>query len=110
MMQFDYPDANVHAADRSTTTTPIQKLWMMNNPFVIEQAKQLARLLKSFDRSTARNIRNAYERLYGREPTSGELQLGISFLSDTDDSPADMTVWEQYAQILMTANEFLYVD
>jgi hypothetical protein len=110
MMSFDYPDANVHAADRSTTTTPIQKLWMMNNPFVIEQAKQLANSLNEPRRSTAANIRDAYERLYARAATDAELKLGIAFVSESIDSPADMTPWAQYAQILMTANEFLYVD
>ncbi|HEV8542439.1 MAG TPA: DUF1549 and DUF1553 domain-containing protein, partial [Verrucomicrobiae bacterium] len=34
-MQFDYPDANVHAEKRTVTTTPIQKLFMLNSPFVL---------------------------------------------------------------------------
>ncbi|MDP6795352.1 MAG: DUF1549 and DUF1553 domain-containing protein, partial [Verrucomicrobiota bacterium] len=31
LMQFDYPDPNVHAAKRSATTTAMQKLFVMNN-------------------------------------------------------------------------------
>ncbi len=35
-MQFDYPDANVHAEKRSVTITPMQKLFMLNSPFMVE--------------------------------------------------------------------------
>jgi hypothetical protein len=34
LMQFDYPDANVHAEKRAVTTTPIQKLFLLNSPFI----------------------------------------------------------------------------
>ncbi|MDP7048342.1 MAG: DUF1549 and DUF1553 domain-containing protein, partial [Verrucomicrobiota bacterium] len=34
LMQFDYPDPNVHAAKRSATTTAMQKLFVMNNRFM----------------------------------------------------------------------------
>lgn len=108
MMQFDYPDANVHAADRASTTTPMQKLWMMNHPFVIEQAGQLAIELDQPHRSRADNIKRAYETLYGRAATDLETRLAEEFLCQKDDN--DLTRWQQYAQILMAANEFLYVD
>jgi hypothetical protein len=51
----------------------------------------------------------AFLRLYGRPVTDRELSLGLAFLS----SPADdeqLSRWEQYVQVLLAANEFLYVD
>jgi hypothetical protein len=42
LMLFDYPDANVHAEKRNVTTTAIQKLFVLNSPFMIERAKALA--------------------------------------------------------------------
>jgi hypothetical protein len=108
MMQFDYPDANVHAADRASTTTPMQKLWMMNNPFVIEQARQLAAKLERPGRTTADNVRQAYQKLYGRPATEDETKLAEAFLKQENET--DLNRWQQYAQILMAANEFLYVD
>ena len=108
MMQFDYPDANVHAADRASTTTPMQKLWMMNNPFVIERARQLAAKLNAPARSIEANVRRAYVSMYGRPATDDEVGLGKAFLQEKDDGEVDR--WTQYAQILMAANEFLYVD
>src|SRR2546422_3637538 len=47
LMQFDYPDANVHAEKRSVTTTALQKLFVLNSPFMLSQAKALAARLTS---------------------------------------------------------------
>ena len=38
---FDGPDTNASTADRVTTTTPLQALFLMNDPFVQEQAKRV---------------------------------------------------------------------
>ena len=42
-------------------------------------------------------------------PTEREVQLGLAFLAGGQDS-GGLTRWEQYAQVLLGANEFLYVD
>ncbi len=109
MMQFDYPDANVHAAARASTTTPMQKLWMMNNPFVIERARRLSAELDDPSLAREANVRRAYRSLYGRPPTGEEEALAATFLAEEDDGPG-LSRWTQYAQILLAANEFLYVD
>src|SRR5262249_48285781 len=41
LAQFDYPDANVHAEKRSVTSTPTQKLFMLNSPFMLARARAL---------------------------------------------------------------------
>src|SRR5262249_32611338 len=46
LMQWDYPDANVHAEKRSATTTPMQKLFVLNSPFMLARAKALAARVK----------------------------------------------------------------
>ena len=86
----------------------MQKLWMMNNPFVIEQAEKLAAKMNQSGRSTGDNVSHAYEALYGRPATEEETRLAEEFLSQRNDN--NLTLWAQYAQILMAANEFLYVD
>ncbi|MCX6852308.1 MAG: DUF1549 and DUF1553 domain-containing protein, partial [Verrucomicrobia bacterium] len=58
LMLFDYPDANVHAARRSNSTTPTQKLYVMNSPFIIEQSKQLARRIQQSSGDDAARIRH----------------------------------------------------
>ena len=66
LMQFDYPDANVHAEKRSVTTTPMQKLFMLNSPFMQRRAAALAaRLLAGAEDDDSR-IAQAYRLLFAR--------------------------------------------
>ena len=109
LMQFDYPDANVHAENRSVTTTAIQKLFMLNSPFILSQAKALAARLRANSRESDKaRVQHAYALLFGREPERIEVKLGLEFLH----KPAipEMDRWEQYAQMLLVSNEMLYVD
>jgi hypothetical protein len=111
LMLFDYPDANVHAARRSSSTTPTQKLFVMNNPFVIEQARQLARRLEQGAGDDGSRIRLAYELLFAREPGADEVALAKEFLQGTGpDAGSGMSGWEQLCQALLATNEVLYVD
>lgn len=108
LMLFDYPDANVHAARRSESTTPTQKLFVMNSPFIIAQAKKLAQRLQQHAGDQAQRIRFAYELLFAREPLPEELELAWSFLQQP--AEAGLSTWEQFAQALLATNEMSYVD
>jgi hypothetical protein len=108
LMLFDYPDANVHAARRSSSTTPTQKLFVMNSPFIIEQSKKLAQRHLQSGSDDASRIRHAYELLFAREPEAEELAVALEFLKQPADSA--LTAWEQLAQALLATNEMLYVD
>ena len=46
---FDFPDPNLSVGRRNTSTLSTQALYLMNNPFVIEQAQHTAeRLLEKY--------------------------------------------------------------
>jgi Protein of unknown function (DUF1553) len=109
LIQFDYPDANVHAEKRAVTTTATQKLFVLNSPFMLAQAKALAARLTSDPReNNQRRIERAYPLLYGRPATSAETKLALDFLGKAE--TPEMPRWEQYAQMLLAANEMFYVD
>ena len=109
LMQFDYPDANVHAEKRSTTTTAMQKLFLLNSTFAIAEAKAVAaKLYGSAGDSDAARIERAYRQFFGRDPQREETALAAAFLRAP--VTAGMTRWEQYAQLLLASNEMLYVD
>lgn len=76
---FDYPDPNVHSANRAETTTATQKLFLMNSDFVIHHAKEIARQIESLPSHLA--IEQAYLRLFGRRPSPEETKLAELFLS-----------------------------
>lgn len=110
LAMFDYPDPNVHADRRVETTTPLQKLFVLNSPFMVEHAAALAELLTtevpdSAPDASRQRINLAYRRLYGRPATDDEVKLGIEFLQGGN--PQRL---EQYAHVLLAANELLYVD
>jgi cytochrome c553 len=114
---FDFPDPNITSDERPITTVPLQQLFVLNSEFMIENAQALAtRLTADENQDDADRIATAFRLVYGRPATDRELQLGLDFLAASD-SQSDETTgkdrlnkWEQYAQVLLCANEFLYVD
>ena len=109
LIQFDYPDANVHSAKRSDTTTAIQKLFIINNSFMVEQAKGLAKRITGDSSATdLTHIQSTYALLYNRQPTREETDLGLAFLRMPEEGK--LTRWEQYSHALLAANEMMFLD
>jgi hypothetical protein len=109
LMRFDYPDANVHSEQRSVTTTPMQKLFMLNSPFMLKNAAAFSARLQASAKDDAVRITNAYRMTLAREPDDSERALAADFLQRPSSS-SGMTRWDQYAQILLISNPMLYVD
>jgi hypothetical protein len=84
----------------------------MNNPFVQEQAKQLVKRGElSGPNDGVAKIRALYRIVYGRQPDDRELDLGQRYLQTTfGNAGSGLSPWEQYAQVLLLANEFAFVD
>ncbi len=107
LAHYDYPDPNIHSGGRTSTTTPLQKLYLLNNPFVAEQAQDFARRLQQETADDLERIRKAYRYLYFRMPAEEEERLGLEFLlADQSDS----SHWDRYAQTLLISNEAFYLD
>ena len=106
---FDFPDPNAHADRRVETTTPLQKLFVLNSPFMASLAALLVERLKTEAGAAndQRRIDLAYRLLYGRPAEAREMQMGLAFLAEGDDRPAR---WQQYAHMLLAANEMLFLD
>jgi len=109
LAMFDFPDPNAHSARRAETTTPLQKLFVLNSPFMVRQAEALAEGLLAVAGDDAARIQVAYATAYGREPTSEEARLGLDFLHGCGEND-DQSRWTQYAQVLLASNEMLMLD
>jgi mono/diheme cytochrome c family protein len=107
---FDFPDPNITSSERTVTTVPLQQLFVLNSEFMVANARALVASLCAGSDNDAERVRQAFLRLYGRPVTEPELQLGLAFLASSEVSGSRLTRWEQYAQVLLSANEFLYVD
>jgi hypothetical protein len=76
---FDFPSPDQHAPMRYTTTVPQQALFLLNSPFLAEQAKYLIARAKTGDENST--IHRLYEAIFGREPTAQERAAGLAFVA-----------------------------
>lgn len=109
---FDFPDANISSERRSETIVPQQQLFVMNSRFMIEQSKALAeRMFADDNEPLEQQIKETYLLLYGRPATQDEVDMGVAFVQPRDGASSDRASRAaQYAQVLLGANEFAFID
>jgi mono/diheme cytochrome c family protein len=116
---FDAADPNISTAERLPTTTPTQALFLMNAPFVHEQAGAFARRLLATPGADAAHVRLAFAMAHGRPASQDEVRDTLAFLdgyrrklaaagTPADDAPVG--AWTALGRVLMTSNAFLFVD
>ena len=106
---FDFPDPNMVAGRRNISTVPTQALFMMNNPFIMTQARQAATLSLKDDMKDPERIDSAYRKALGRLPTPRERELALAYVS----VPAPeqrLVAWERFYQTLFACVDFRYVN
>jgi mono/diheme cytochrome c family protein len=108
MRTFDFPSPDATSPQRAITTVPPQALFMMNNPFVLEQAnKILSRREIAQEADTGRRIGTLYRLLLARAPTTEERRVAADFIAAAEKSPK---TWAWFAQALLLTNEFVFID
>ncbi len=100
---FDLPAAAVTCEQRVVTNVPLQKLFYLNSDAVHQRAAAVAKRVGQ--RNREKGIAAAYRLLLHRDPAPREQALGLDFLRQ-----AGANGWAQYAQVLLSSNEFAYVD
>jgi hypothetical protein len=95
---FDFPNPDSSSAQRFFTTVPQQALYLLNNSFVVQQAKSLS------DSSTFQKLPNneqrieyLYEQLFQREPARAEMNAAEKFLkiqSTLGTNEISKPIWE----------------
>ena len=107
---FDFASPDGHSPGRFTTTVPQQALFLMNSPFVLEQAHAVARRVEvAWAGAPPAKVRAVTRAVLGRSPTADELVAGVEFLA-LPTRPGDPPAIELLAQVLMAGNEFAFVD
>lgn len=113
LARFDFPDPNAHSATRFETTTPLQKLFLLNSEFMVFQANALATRLRHYGGSDRSKIEHAYQLLFSRKADALEVSLAEQFMSHEktkEDTRENADAWAQYAQALLISNEMFMVD
>ena len=99
---FDCPDPSTKTPRRAVTTTPLQALALMNNSFVLRQARFFGeRVRKEAGDDAEAQVRQAYRRAFGRPPTREEVERAVPLARDHGP--------EALCWVLLNASEFLYL-
>jgi hypothetical protein len=100
---FDCPDPSTTTPARSSTTTPLQALSLLNNAFMLRMADRLAaRLQHEVGDDVAQQIDALYRACYTRPPNPEETELVRAFIA-RHGLPAA-------CRGMLNSSEFLYVD
>jgi len=116
---FDGPETNYSTDVRTSATVPLQALYLMNNSFVQDQARGLAQRLIGASSDPRRRAELACELAWGRPANPSEIEKATGYVerykaelarAGAAQDQLESEAWWSYARIVLTSNEFLYVD
>ena len=117
LRRFDFPLMRATVAQRPKSIVPQQYLFLLNSHFMVARAKAMVSRLESVATSDAEKIDWAYRTLYGRSAQPSEIQLGLEFLRESGSMTSEpavtsaekLSMWDQYAQVLLSSNELMFL-
>jgi mono/diheme cytochrome c family protein len=98
---FDHPDMNITAGARNVSTVPTQALTLLNNPFVLSQAKFLADRVSRETSDPSAQVSLAYQIALARPATEGETRIGVDLITKQSLSA--------FTHVLLNLDEFIYM-
>jgi len=116
---FDGADPATSTPVRTTSTTPLQALFLLNDKFVHEQSKEFAARITRATKDDAARLKFAYQHALARPPESSELDGGKKFLAAVRDrlradgmpeAQIEAESWRAMVRVIFRLNEFVYVD
>ncbi|NQV25821.1 MAG: DUF1553 domain-containing protein [Rhodopirellula sp.] len=83
LQTFDFPDPAIHCARRADSTTPLQQMFILNSPFMREQAAALAnRVGTSGSTTNEQKVKLVHRLLFARDASAVELAIAREFLPE----------------------------
>jgi hypothetical protein len=117
---FDFPDPHALAGKRYVTTAPTQALFLMNSPFMANQAELWGKSLLADRAATdARRIETAFVRAFARSPSPRERDRALAFLknydaalatSEADHAARREKVWQGFCHAIYESTEFRFLN
>ena len=119
MLAFDAPVPATTVGRRTVSNVPAQALIMMNDPFVVQQAKRWAEtLLKDSNQTVEQRLTQIYATAFGRAMTAKEKSEALEFLKQQgaeyglagESWQQDARVWADYCHVIFNVKEFVFVE
>src|SRR5262249_32175892 len=113
---FDFAEQGLVTGSRDTTTVAPQALYLLNDPFVRQQAQVLAQRLLGKGTDDPERLRLAFRLTLGRAAAGKESERARSYLADYEAATRKEGVndprtaaWASFSQALLASAEFRYV-
>jgi len=104
---FDFGNANQTMGQRPVSTVSLQALYLLNNPFVIGEARHAAeRMLAAPAPDDLARVGHLYRAALGRLPSAEESALALSFLRE---GSGDADAWAGLCQAVIGSIDFRYL-
>lgn len=116
---FDGPDGNIQLAERKSSITALQALFLMNSKFLHEQADTLAERVIATNETFEERLRYTYKLILSRVPNADEIRRAKKFmlnvqsnLNISEDTRAHLVqrAWASYLRAMFASNEFIYIN
>jgi cytochrome c553 len=114
-LAFDYPIPFSTIGRRTVSNVPAQALSMLNDPFVLQQARLWAeRALQTSHKTAEERIGELYLAAFSRRPSAQETADALAFLTKVAEQrnlrPDSVDVWTDLCHVLLNAKEFVFVE
>jgi hypothetical protein len=112
---FDYPDPSMVSGRRNASIVTPQALFLMNHPFVAEQAEAAAKqlLAEAFVDDRAR-VEAIYRHALARTPTNAEVGAALGHLRESTASGGEVDnqqkAWARIVHAIFASPEFRYLE
>ena len=103
LTDFDLPDSAYSTPSRTSTTSPLQALTLLNHRFTLEMSDALAeRAKREAPNDEASQVRRAFALAFQRQPTPEEQQAAVKLIASHG--------WRAFCRALLNANELIYLN
>ena len=106
---FDFGNVNFTMGQRNVSTVALQALYMLNNPFLLEQSQRAAERLLAEVKDPEERMDLAFRRTLGRLPSGEERSLIDGFFKDGQSADV-MDEWALLFQSLFGSIDFRYIN
>jgi hypothetical protein len=112
---FDFAEPSLVTGDRETTNVPIQALYLMNSPFVLERSAALADRLLREAAGPTQHVQLAFHLCLNRTPDEYEEQRALECLESAtipagDGGEPEREALISFCQALLSTAEFRNLD
>ena len=116
MLAFDAPQPAGPVGRRNVSNVPAQALILLNDPFVLQQARLLAKHLIDAEPDDDRRIERMYVEAFARPPDAREAAAARQFLAlqasqhEAIEEDAQREAWADLCHVMFNLKEFIFLN